>query len=474
MKTRIAFLLISSILLSPAVPAAAQESSPQLMENERMRDGRPKVEPTSPQAVCQRPSPPPTLPAMPEFEQLEAAQPQLQAHIGEVESFLECLNGRIHATADPEARAITRGQYYQAEREVIDVIRSMKILYVKNTERVGGKRSAPEPASLQFWVWGRPHPEHANLVAGPVPGYWSPAPGYRWRNEKQMTVEWQQGLPHPLQATVVAGPSAGTWHVNGGTGMVFSVQRVGERVMPCIDAVTPGTPAERAGVRVGSCILRINGTMMIADPDEANALRTQVLSLMLGEPGTTLEIRFVDNDEVTTMRLQRGRYVVTHVPSVREAGEQGYCAALEKAVERVQTDFNSLKGQVVGTGLTVFDGRNSAYTKTMHTPTFDLHPGNCQVWDLDDPAYADEYACHWQAASLEAIDRTWQSLHGLVAACLAPEQYSCYTTPARQNRRTMCQTPRVSGRPYLRWAQGAGNASGEVVLYNELRISVVP
>lgn len=55
--------------------------------------------------------------------------------------------------------------------------------------------------------------------------------------------------------------------------------------------------------------------------------------------------------------------------------------------------------------LTVFDGRNSAHTKTMHALTFYLYPGNCRVWDLDDPAYADEYACPWQAASPEAMDR---------------------------------------------------------------------
>ena len=374
------------------VVAARQELNAQLMENERLRDGRPKTEPTSPQAVCERPAPPPALPAMPEWEQLEAGSAELQSHITDIQSYLACLNGRIHATADPEARAVTRGQYYQAERHAIDLVRAMKARYDKYTERVGGDRAAPEPTSLQLWVPGQPHPAHANVVAAQVAGQWTPAPGYRWRNEKQMIVEWQQGLAHPLEATLIAGPSPGTWHVDDGTGMALTDRPVGE-------------PA---------------------------------------------------------------------IPSVREAGEQGYCAALEQAIERVRTDFDRLKGEVVGTGLTVFDGRNSAHTKTMYTPTFDLHPGSCQVWDLDDPAYADEYACHWQAPSADELERTWQSLHGLVSACLAPEQYSCYTPPVRQNRRTICHTPRASGRPYLQWAQRAGNASGELVLYNDLTIAIAP
>ena len=154
MMTRIAALLIGSVLVSPNASvtrrlrkssartathhgdiahvqervgrvgndsaSARHELNAQLMENERLRDGRPKTELTSPQAVCQRPAPPPALPAMPELEQLEAGSAQLQTHTTDIQSYLACLNGRIHATADPIARAVTRGQYYQAERHAID------------------------------------------------------------------------------------------------------------------------------------------------------------------------------------------------------------------------------------------------------------------------------------------------------------------------------------------------------------------
>lgn len=339
-------------------------------------------------AGCPPPEPPASLPAMPSFEQLEAAAVRLEAFRPEVESQLACLNDRIGATSDPEARAMLRGQYYQADRQLLELTRALKTRYSKHVERVTGDRAAPEPELLRVWVAGRPHPQHPDVVAGQEPGRWTPAAGFRWRSESAMTVAWQPGLPHPLQEAIVSGPAPSVWQVKEHAG---------------------ATPTR----------------------DDSKVL----------------------------------------VPSVAEAAERSYCALLEQTVERVRTDFEELKGAIVGNGLTIFDGRQSAHTKTMHDPVWQLHPGHCQVWDLDDPSYVDEYACHWRADSVESLNSAWQALHGLVSACLAPEQYACYTPPVR-NGRTLCYTPRSPGRPFLQWAQRAGDASGELVLFNHLTIGV--
>jgi hypothetical protein len=115
---------------------------------------------------------------------------------------------------------------------------------------------------------------------------------------------------------------------------------------------------------------------------------------------------------------------------------------------------------------------HSAYTKTLYEPTTALYRDVCQAWDLDDPAYADEYACHWVASSVDQLNNVWELLNSDVSSCLLPEQYECAVN--RANGRHYCFTERIPGVPFLQWAQRAGSASGEVVLYNHLTVGLQP
>src|SRR5690606_36329970 len=74
--------------------------------------------------------------------------------------------------------------------------------------------------------------------------------------------------------------------------------------------------------------------------------------------------------------------------------------------------------------------------------------------------------------SVEQMNAVWERLTHDVSSCLLPEQYSCHVNQA--NGRHYCFTERTPGDVFLQWAQRAGNATGEVVLYNHLTIGVQP
>lgn len=73
-----------------------------------------------------------------------------------------------------------------------------------------GTVKAAQPESREVWAPGRPHPQHANVIAGNVPGNWQPAPGFAWTSDSNTNFDvlW---VPERRVGNLISGTSPGQW-----------------------------------------------------------------------------------------------------------------------------------------------------------------------------------------------------------------------------------------------------------------------
>jgi hypothetical protein len=79
-------------------------------------------------------------------------------------------------------------------------------------ERIDNQIHA-QAANGGVWSPGRPHQSAPNVVAGPKPGNWRPAPGYQWMSNapNDLRTAWVPGSKHPDYPHVIAAQQPGRW-----------------------------------------------------------------------------------------------------------------------------------------------------------------------------------------------------------------------------------------------------------------------
>lgn len=118
-----------------------------------------------------------------------------------------------------------------------------------------------------------------------------------------------------------------------------------ETLVCTISRVFDGSPAEEAGVQRGDILYRV-GEDLYVNADNVN----EAVKIMRGEPGTTVDVTFLRNDEEITFTILRREININQIEYKMLDGEVGYIAMYAfagEAEKEFEAALNSLLSQGV-------------------------------------------------------------------------------------------------------------------------------
>ena len=123
--------------------------------------------------------------------------------------------------------------------------------------------------------------------------------------------------------------------------MILADSRTGICV---ITRVFKGSPAEEAGVMRGDILYRVEDDLYVTDEN-----LTEAVNIMRGEPGTSVNVTFIRNDEEITFNIMRKEVIVNQVESVMLEDGIGYIAMYQFAGE-ADAEFRSALEDLMNQG----------------------------------------------------------------------------------------------------------------------------
>ena len=111
-----------------------------------------------------------------------------------------------------------------------------------------------------------------------------------------------------------------------------------------ISRVFKGSPAEEAGVQRGDILYRVGEDLYVT----ADNL-TEAVKIMRGEPGTTVDVTFLRNDEEITFNILRREINVNQIESTMLDSEVGYIAMYQFA-GNAEIEFENAMNDLISKG----------------------------------------------------------------------------------------------------------------------------
>ena len=118
-----------------------------------------------------------------------------------------------------------------------------------------------------------------------------------------------------------------------------------ETLVCTISRVFDGSPAEEAGVQRGDILYRV-GEDLYVNADNVN----EAVKIMRGEPGTTVDVTFLRNDEEITFTILRREININQIKYKMLDGEVGYIAMYAFAGE-AEKEFEAALNSLVSQGV---------------------------------------------------------------------------------------------------------------------------
>ena len=111
-----------------------------------------------------------------------------------------------------------------------------------------------------------------------------------------------------------------------------------------ISRVFKGSPAEEAGVQRGDILYRVGEDLYVTTDN-----LTEAVKIMRGEPGTTVDVTFLRNDEEITFNILRREINVNQIESTMLDSEVGYIAMYQFA-GNAEIEFENAMNDLISKG----------------------------------------------------------------------------------------------------------------------------